>query len=53
MQRKNNKMISKCKEISKDKCTRNNKRNNRMDKVNLNLLMNRWVMSMKNKNNKI
>lgn len=53
MQRRNNKTILKCKEISKDKCTRNKNRNNRMDKVNLNQLMSRWVMSMKNKNNKI
>ena len=44
MQIKSNKTIFKCKEISKAKCIRKNKKNNRTDKVNLNQLMSRWVM---------
>ena len=53
MQTKNNKMTSKCKEISKVKCIQNNKKNNRTDKVNLNQSMSRWGMWTKSKKNKI
>lgn len=53
MQIKNKRTISRWKEISKVKCIPNNKKINKMDKANLNQLMNRWVMWMKNKKNKI